>query len=113
MSTIDLTFTNGELTGLVSNSSWYASYYVHGEYYTSTAEADGVYNVFNESVPGVSTVIDTASFVPLYTTSQFLAFNDPPAPGAATPELSTCLMLTIGLGFLLAFRKRKVHYAKA
>lgn len=100
MSTINLTFTNGELTDLNATAPWYASYYLHGTYEASTAEGAGHYSVTTEIIAqDWRTVINTAGFTPIYGDNHLLVFSDPPI-GGAVPEISTWAMLALGFVFM-------------
>jgi hypothetical protein len=113
MATITLDFLGTQLTGLVATGPWYATYYFDGDYETSTAQAVGNYTATNLHQTGWETVIDNRNLLPIYSADTFLLFKDPPAIEAvATPELNTCLMLTIGLMVLamISWRKRAASY---
>lgn len=104
MSTINLSFTSGELTSVDATVPWYASYALNGSYELSTAEAPGHYLVSVEATPGQNwhTEVDTQSFQSLYRTEQLLVFSGPTSVVAA-PEISTWAMLLVGFA-LLAYK---------
>ena len=110
MTTINLGFTNGKLTSVVSNGPWNANYFSGGQLFTSVGEGAGHYTVTDLGSFAQTTITPFATLSPvLYSSHDVLVFTDLPVGAVATPEASTWLMLLFGFAAIAykALHRRK------